>query len=46
VGDRLFIDAILEDKPVAPTFQDGARVQEIIDAAHTAHQTGKWITLS
>jgi predicted dehydrogenase len=45
VGDRLFIDAILEGKPVAPTFQDGARVQEIIDAAHTAHQTGKWVAL-
>lgn len=36
-GDRLFIDAILEDRPVSPDFYDGLKVQEVIDAALRAH---------
>jgi predicted dehydrogenase len=33
IGDRLFIDAILEDRPAIPSFYDGLKVQEVIDAA-------------
>jgi predicted dehydrogenase len=45
VGDRLFIDAILEDRPVTPDFYDGLKVQEVIDAAIESDRTGQWISL-
>ena len=45
VGSRAFIDAIYEDRPVSPTFYDGLKAQEVIDAALESHQTGKWMTL-
>jgi predicted dehydrogenase len=45
IGDRLFIDAIVEDRPVAPSFYDGLKAQEVIDAAIESHQTGCWISL-
>ena len=32
-GDRLFIDAILKNKPLFPSFYEGLKVQEVIDAA-------------
>lgn len=44
-GDRYFIDAILGDQPVTPSFRDGARVQEIIDAALESHHTGRWVIM-
>ena len=40
VGPRLFIDAIVHDLPIAPSFHDGHQVQRIIDAAVTSHETG------
>jgi predicted dehydrogenase len=43
VGDRLFIDAILNDQEVAPDFAAGARVQEVIDAAIRSEQEQAWI---
>jgi predicted dehydrogenase len=45
VGDRLFIEAILEDRPVAPTFYDGMKAQMVIEAALQSHQTGCWTTV-
>ena len=45
VGPRLFIDAILENRPVAPSFYEGWKAQEVVDAALTAHQSGCWIAL-
>lgn len=45
IGDRLFIDAILEDRPVSPNFYDGWKVQEVIDAAIASHEQGRWIAL-
>lgn len=45
VGVRLFIDAILEDRPVSPNFDDGFKVQEVIDAAIESDRTGCWVTL-
>ena len=40
VGPRLFIDAIINDLPIAPDFNDGHQVQRIIDAAVISHETG------
>jgi len=45
VGDRLFIDSILENKPIQPSFYDGFKAQEVIDAALKSHETGQWVTL-
>ena len=44
IGDRLFIDAILGDQPVVPSFYDGLKVQEVIDAALRSHQRGEWVS--
>lgn len=46
VGDRQFIDAILEDKRPGPSFYDGVKVQEVIDAALASHRAERWVTLS
>jgi predicted dehydrogenase len=45
-GTRLFIDAILEDKPVSPNFRDGLKVQNLIDAALESHRAARWISVS
>jgi predicted dehydrogenase len=45
IGDRLFVDAILDDLPVCPTFYDGLKVQEVIDAAILSDREGRWVTL-
>jgi predicted dehydrogenase len=44
-GPRLFVDAILDDRPVSPNFYDGLKVQEVIDAALESHQSGTWVSL-
>jgi predicted dehydrogenase len=46
VGDRLFIEAVAAGRPVAPTFFDGWKTQQIIDAAFASHEEGHWITIS
>jgi predicted dehydrogenase len=46
IGDRLFIDAILEDRPVVPNFYDGLKAQEVIDAAIKSHEQGVWVSLA
>ncbi len=45
VGDRLFIDGIVEDRPVVPSFHDGLRAQEVIEAVLQSHRTGRWISV-
>ena len=45
IGDRLFIDAIVEDRTVAPSFYDGLKAQEVIDAAIKSHEEGVWVSL-
>jgi predicted dehydrogenase len=42
VGDRAFIDAILRSDRVRPDFVDGWHVQQVIDAAFVAADTGTW----
>ena len=46
VGDRLFIDAILENRSVTPSLYDGYKAQQVIDAAIESHQSGTWISLA
>ena len=46
VGDRLFIDAILEDRPLSPSFHDGLKVQEVIEAAVESHTSGRWVSVA
>jgi predicted dehydrogenase len=45
VGDRLFIDGILNGEEVAPDFAAGARVQAVIDAAIVSEQKRAWVSL-
>jgi predicted dehydrogenase len=45
VGNRLFIDAILEDRPIDSTFYDGWKAQQVIDAAIASHTQGRWIAV-
>ncbi len=45
IGTRLFIDAIREDRSVSPSFYDGWKAQEVIEAAIESHRTGTWISL-
>ena len=45
VGPRLFIDAILEDRPLSPNFYDGYKAQQVIDAAVKAHRSGRSVTI-
>jgi predicted dehydrogenase len=45
VGDRAFIDAILAARPVAPSFYDGFKAQQVIDAAIASHERGCWVSL-
>jgi len=44
-GDYLFIDSILQDRPISPSFYDGLKAQEVIDAAKESHERGRWVSL-
>jgi predicted dehydrogenase len=45
IGPRLFVDAIVEDRAVSPSFYEGLKAQEVIDAAFEAYRRGCWVTL-
>ena len=45
VGTRLFIDAILNNSSIQPSFEHGYRVQRVIDAAIQSHQSKRTIAL-
>ncbi len=45
IGDRLFIDTILEDRRPSPSFYDGLKAQEVIGAAIESHESGHWVSL-
>ena len=42
VGDRLFIDAILAGHSAEPSFYDGWKAQQVVDAALVSHREGRW----
>lgn len=45
VGTRLFIDSILNDSPIEPSFEHGYRVERVIDAAFQSHESNRKILL-
>jgi predicted dehydrogenase len=45
VGARLFVEAILDDRPVSPSFYDGYKVAAVVEAALASQRSGRWITL-
>jgi predicted dehydrogenase len=45
IGPRLFIDAIVENRAVSPSFFDGLKAQEVIDAAFESDRRGGWVAL-
>jgi predicted dehydrogenase len=45
VPARLFVDSILSGAPTAPSFLDGWRAQQVIDAAFASSRDRKWVTL-
>ena len=42
VGTRLFIDGIVDDRPVSPSFYEGMKVQAVIEAAFESDRSGCW----
>jgi len=46
VGDRLFIDSILEGTGAQPSFYDGHKTQQVIDAAVESAGTGRRVSLA
>jgi predicted dehydrogenase len=46
VGARLFVNAILADRPVSPNFYDGLQAQVVIDAALESHRRGCWVSVA
>jgi predicted dehydrogenase len=44
-GPRAFVDAIAARQPAGPTFYDGLKVQEAIDAALESHRSGCRVAL-
>lgn len=45
VAQHMFIDAILNDSPVAPNFYDGLKVQKVLAAAVESQQHGIWVSV-
>lgn len=45
VGPRLFVDAILNDRPLQPNFYDGYKSQQVIQAALESSKTGHAINI-
>lgn len=44
-----FLDCVVNDKPIEPlgaTFEDGYRVQVIIEAINQSSETGRWVKIS
>jgi predicted dehydrogenase len=42
-GVYLFVDSVLEDRAITPSFYDGLKAQEVIDAAKKSNKTGQWV---
>jgi len=43
IGCRLFVDGIVENHSVVPSLYDGWKVQQVIDAAIAADESGHWV---
>ena len=44
-ADYDFVEAILRDTPLAPSFYDGWKAQQVIEAAIEAAKSGTWVKL-
>ena len=44
-GARQFVEAILEGRAVSPSFYDGYKAQQVIDAALESHRTGQAVSI-
>ncbi len=44
-GCRAFIDAILKNHLVSPSFYDGYKAQQVMQAAMNSNRLAKWITI-
>ncbi|HEX5416448.1 MAG TPA: Gfo/Idh/MocA family oxidoreductase [Chloroflexota bacterium] len=42
-ADYQFVEAILRDLPLTPSFYDGWKAQQVIEAAFEAAKSGKWV---
>jgi predicted dehydrogenase len=42
-GSHLFIESIIADVPIVPSFYDGVRVQAVIDAAFESNSRSCWV---
>lgn len=40
-----FVNACVEGRPVAPTFEDGLKNQRVLEAVERSGKTGRWISL-
>lgn len=45
IGCRLFVDAIIENRAIVPSFYEGWKAQQIIDAAIVSHETKQWVAV-
>jgi predicted dehydrogenase len=45
IGNRLFVEAVLEDKSVTPSFYEGWKAQQVIDAAIASHESKQWVSV-
>lgn len=45
VGVRYFIDCVLDEAEMIPSFKEGYQIQKVIDAAKLSHETGKRIQI-
>jgi predicted dehydrogenase len=45
IGCSQFVDAILENKPAMPSFYDGWKAQQAIDAVLASHESGTWVRI-
>lgn len=45
VGTRLFVDAIVNDRVISPSFYDGLKAQAVIEAAIEADKRECWVSL-
>lgn len=45
-GPRLFVDAILANRPAVPDFSVAVRVQEVVDAALRSNTERRWVSLA
>jgi predicted dehydrogenase len=45
VADRLFVDAVLDGRPSEATFEDGWRVQQVVDAVIESDRRHGWVAV-